>query len=89
MHAGKLLEAVSSAERERAAAPDETPLGKWTAFRVKPNLTSQPLTTQLQLGNSSPLSSQVSMQIPHLLKKNGAWVPCRVACNCGAVCSQA
>lgn len=56
LHAAQLLEAVSNAERERAAAPDELPLGEWTAFRVKPNLATQSLTTQLQLTNSGQVS---------------------------------
>ncbi|KAL0040215.1 hypothetical protein WJX77_000548 [Trebouxia sp. C0004] len=58
LHAGQLLEAVNNAERERAAAPDEVPLGEWTAFRVKPSLTSHSLTTQLQLTNSVSNSEQ-------------------------------
>ena len=60
LQAGQLLEAVDNAERERAAAPDEVPLGEWTAFRVRPNLTSQSLTTQLQLTSSAAPPGQVS-----------------------------
>jgi len=59
---------VDNAERERAAAPDEVPLGEWTALRVKPNLTSHSLTTQLQLTNSVSTTGQVScMSLPDLL----------------------
>ncbi len=43
----ELLDQVASAERERAAAPDEVPLGEWEAMRVRPDydgaLTSQAL----------------------------------------------
>ena len=43
----ELLDQVASAERERAAAPDEVPLGQWEAMRVRPDydgaLTSQAL----------------------------------------------
>ena len=59
LRAGQLLEAVSNAERERAAAPDEVPLGEWTAFRVRPSLTLQSLTTQLQLTITHSPSAQV------------------------------
>ena len=54
VNAAELLEAVGKAERERAAAPDEVPLGQWTAHRIAAdlNLTSQRLTSQLQLTSS-------------------------------------
>ena len=43
----ELLEQVAAAERERAAAPGESPLGEWEAVRVRPAhdgaLTSQAL----------------------------------------------
>lgn len=43
----ELLEQVAAAERERAAAPGEAPLGEWEALRVRPDhdgaLTSQAL----------------------------------------------
>ena len=43
----ELLDQVANAERERAAAPDEVPLGQWEAVRVRPDhdaaLTSQAL----------------------------------------------
>lgn len=59
LRAGQLLEAVSNAERERAAAPNEVPLGEWSAFRVRPSLTLQSLTTQLQLPTTPSTSAQV------------------------------
>ena len=63
--AAELLEAVGSAERERAAAPDEIPLGQWTAVRVQAdlNLTSQPLTSQLQLTHSHSVSQLEGLMI--------------------------
>ena len=48
----ELLDQVASAERERAAAPDEVPLGEWEAMRVRPDydgaLTSQALLASSQ-----------------------------------------
>lgn len=63
LRAGQLLEAVNNAERERAAAPDEVPLGEWTAVRVRPSLAAQSLTSQLQLAHHSSPSGQVSIRI--------------------------
>lgn len=47
----ELLEAVNNAERERAAAPGQIPIGQWAALKVQAdlNLSSQQLTSQLQL----------------------------------------
>lgn len=61
VNAAELLEAVSNAERERAAAPGEVPIGQWTALKVKGNLdmTSQPLTSQLQLSVSKQTVSNM------------------------------
>jgi hypothetical protein len=47
----ELLEAVANAERERAAAPDEVPLGEWEAVRVRPDCNA-PLLSQALLSNS-------------------------------------
>lgn len=38
LHAGELVEAVASAERERAAVPEEAPSGEWEVHRVRPQL---------------------------------------------------
>ena len=47
-----MLDQIASAERERAAAPDEVPLGEWEAMRVRPDydgaLTSQALLVSSQ-----------------------------------------
>jgi DnaJ family protein C protein 13 len=43
--AGELVAAVAAAERERAASPDEVPLGEWEAQRLRPDLAA-PLTSQ-------------------------------------------
>ena len=48
----ELLEQVASAERERAAAPDEVPLGEWEALRVRPDYGST-LTSQALLASSA------------------------------------
>ena len=51
MSGPELLEAVGNAERERAAAPDEVPLGEWEALRVRP-APDAPLTSQALLADS-------------------------------------
>ena len=42
---------MGNAERERAAAPDEVPLGEWPALRVRPDCNA-PLTSQALLASS-------------------------------------
>ena len=49
--AAGLMEAVANAERERAAAPSEVPLGEWEATRIKPDYGTH-LTTQVLLANA-------------------------------------
>ena len=61
LRAGQLLDAVGNAERERAAAPNEVPLGEWAAFRVRPNPALQSLTAQLQLTDQPSQPAQVSV----------------------------
>ena len=47
----ELLDQVANAERERAAAPDEVPLGQWEAVRVRPDFDAA-LTSQALLASS-------------------------------------
>ena len=47
----ELLDQVASAERERAAAPDEVPFGQWEAVRVRPDYDAA-LTSQALLASS-------------------------------------
>lgn len=49
--AEELVEAVACAERERAAQPDQVPLGEWEAWRIRPHY-SHSLTTQALLQNA-------------------------------------
>ena len=55
----ELLGAVAAAERERAAAPGEAPLGEWAAVRVRPDAAA-PLTTQALLASSE--EAQAALQ---------------------------
>ncbi|KAK9915634.1 hypothetical protein WJX75_001835 [Coccomyxa subellipsoidea] len=56
MSGPELLEAVGNAERERAAAPDEVPLGEWEAVRVRPDCNA-PLISQALLANAEEAKS--------------------------------
>lgn len=47
----ELLDQVANAERERAATPDEVPLGQWEAVRVRPDYDAA-LTSQALLASS-------------------------------------
>lgn len=62
------MEAVGNAERERAAAPDEVPLGEWEAVRVRPDC-NVPLISQALLANAEEAKSllQVPLLAPTLL----------------------
>ena len=64
MSGPELLEAVANAERERAAAPDEVPLGEWEALRVRP-APDAPLTSQALLASSDEAQGllQVGFQV--------------------------
>lgn len=62
MSGPELLEAVGNAERERAAAPDEVPLGEWEAVRVRPDCNA-PLISQALLANAEEAKSL--LQVPH------------------------
>ena len=55
-----LLEAVGNAERERAAAPGEAPLGEWEAIRIRPDLNA-PLTSQALLASS--IDAKAAIQV--------------------------
>jgi hypothetical protein len=59
----ELLEAVGNAERERAAAPDEVPLGEWPALRVRPDCNA-PLTSQALLASSEEAKSLLQARRP-------------------------
>ena len=63
--AAGLMEAVANAERERAAAPSEVPLGEWEATRIKPDYGTH-LTTQVLLANAE--EAKAALQV------------CEVAC---------
>lgn len=65
MSGPELLEAVGNAERERAAAPDEVPLGEWEAVRVRPDCNA-PLISQALLTNAEEAKSllQVGQLLP-------------------------
>ncbi len=54
-----LLSAVAAAERERAAAPGEAPLGDWAAVRIRPDAAA-PLATQALLARSD--DAQAALQ---------------------------
>ena len=54
-----LLSAVAAAERERAAAPGEAPLGDWAAVRIRPDAAA-PLATQALLAGSD--DAQAALQ---------------------------
>jgi hypothetical protein len=62
MSGPELLEAVGNAERERAAVPDEVPLGEWEAVRVRPDCNA-PLISQALLANAEEAKSL--LQVPH------------------------
>ncbi|KAK9822709.1 hypothetical protein WJX81_005943 [Elliptochloris bilobata] len=55
----ELLRAVAAAERERAAAPGEAPLGQWAAVRIRSHAAA-PLTTQALLASSE--EAQAALQ---------------------------
>lgn len=64
----ELLEAVANAERERAAAPDEVPLGEWVALRVRPDCNA-PLISQALLANSDEAKDVLQVcNVPTLLQ---------------------
>lgn len=56
-----LMSAVGSAERERAAAPGEVPLGEWEATRIKPEYGPH-LTSQALLANSEEAKAALQVQ---------------------------
>ena len=60
MTGAELLSAVAAAERERAAAPGEAPLGEWAAVRIRPDAAA-PLTTQALLASSE--EAQAALQV--------------------------
>ena len=62
MSGPELLEAVGNAERERAAAPDEVPLGEWEAVRVRPDCNA-PLISQALLASAEEAKSLLQVGI--------------------------
>ena len=61
----ELLDQVASAERERAAAPDEVPLGQWEAVRVRPDFDAA-LTSQAALASSEEANAVLqACSLPH------------------------
>lgn len=78
MSGPELLEAVGNAERERAAAPDEVPLGEWEAVRVRPDCNA-PLISQALLTNAEEAKSLLLVR--YLTQCRLQILPLRQICN--------